>query len=80
MVEPMVSDDVIASGINLGDNPDPSSDASAATNPADNNPKEIPQESVEFFDKVEICAQEINRNRNIPFMKNFRGLLDTLAH
>jgi hypothetical protein len=80
MAEPMVSDDVIASETHIDDNPDPPSDASAATNPADNNPKEIPQESVEFFVKVEICAQETNRNGNIPFMKNFRGLLDTLAH
>jgi hypothetical protein len=80
MVEPMVSDEANASETQTGDNPDPPSDASAATNPADNNPKEIPKESVEFFVKVEICALETNRNGNIPFMKNFRGLLDTLAH
>jgi hypothetical protein len=80
MVEPMVSDKVNASENQTGGNPDLTSDASAATSPADNNPKEILKETVEFFVKVEICAMETNRSGNIPFMKNFRGLLDTLAH
>jgi hypothetical protein len=57
--------EVNASETKTGDNPDPPSDASTATNPDDNNPKDILKEAVEFFVKVKICALETNRNGNI---------------
>jgi hypothetical protein len=56
------------------------SNSSIATAHADNNPKIILKPTLENFVKIEICATKENPNGNIPFLKEFCGLLETIAH
>jgi hypothetical protein len=72
MVDPKVSDEVNGSETLAGDNSSLLDDSSVATDPVDNNPKEIPKPTLEYFVKIEICASKEN--------PNFRGLLKTIAH